>query len=132
MDGWYLTVDQFLWILYPRIAASTKGVKVAGPHSMKEAESTLKRIFQSFHSIVVHFNQNIIYLIVLRHHVINSFHACNVSLQYREQLNRVQFVDQSLVIVDCPLFSITIDLKLCFIEFLDEGSSVQLDGRVRI
>ena len=99
---------------------------------MKEAESTLKRIFQSFHSIVVHVNQNIIYVIVLRHHVINSFHACNVSLQYREQLNRVQFVDQSLVIVDCPLFSITIDLKLCFIEFLDEGSSVQLDGRVRI
>ena len=87
MDGWYLTVDQFLWILYPRIAASTKSVKVAGPHPMKEAESTLKRIFQSL---------------------------------------------QSTVIVDCQLFSITIDLKLCFIEFLDEGSSVQLDGRVRI
>ena len=63
-----------------------------------------------------------IYLIVLRNHVINSFHACNVSLQYREQLKRVQFVDQSTVIVDCPLFSITFDLKLCLIEFLDEGS----------
>ena len=132
MDGWYLTVDQFLWILYPRIAASTKSVKVAGLHSMKEAESTLKRIFQSLHSIVVHFNQNIIYLIILRNHVINCFHPCNVPLQHREQLNRVQFVDQSTVIVDCQLFSITIDLKLCFIEFLDEGSSVQLDGRVRI
>ena len=132
MDGWYLTVDQFLWILYPRIAASTKSVKVAGLHSMKEAESTLKRIFQSLHSIVVHFNQNIIYLIILRNHVINCFHPCNVPLQHREQLNRVQFVDQSTVIVDCQLFSITIDLKLCFIEFLDEGSSLQLDLRVRI
>ena len=115
-----------------RRAASTKSVKVAGPLSMKEAESTLKRIFQSFHSIVVHFNQNIIYLIVLRHHVINSFHACNVSLQYREQLNRVQFVDQSTVIIDCQLFSITIDLTLCFIEFLEKGSYLQLDVRVRI
>ena len=132
MDGWYLTVDQFLWILYPRIAASTKSVKVTDSHSMKEAESTLKRIFQSLHSIVVHFNQNIIYLIILRNHVINCFHPCNVPWQHREQLNRVKFVDQSTVIVDCQLFSITIDLKLCFIEFLDEGSSVQLDGRVRI
>ena len=132
MDGWYLTVDQFPWILYPRIAASTKSVKVTDSHSMKEGESTLKRIFQSLHSIVVHFNQNIIYLIILRNHVINCFHPCNVPLQHREQLNRVQFVDQSTVIVDCQLFSITIDLKLCFIEFLDEGSSVQLDERVRI